>query len=175
MRNFGDDALRVSDTTIPVGLPTAYVLMGVQASGKSTWAGANAGRLGAVVLASDAIRNELAAQGKEAEAEDGDAVFAIFNRRLAELLQEGRNVISDATHARRAWRRAEIDLGRSLAARLIGVWFDVPLEECLLRNTRRAGQAWGDRTVPEDYLRQVAAGFEEPQAGEFDEVWRIGG
>ena len=73
-----------------------YVLIGIQASGKSTWARANAGALQAEVVASDEIRNELEAEGLEAEHE-GDRVFSIFEARVARLLDNGRNVIADAT------------------------------------------------------------------------------
>src|SRR5205814_5331265 len=87
----------------PGGLrPVLYVLVGIQSSGKSTWARANAGSLQAEVVASDEIRNELEAEGLEATHE-GDRVFAIFEARVARLLDAGHSVIADATHARRAW------------------------------------------------------------------------
>lgn len=154
-------------------MPTLYLLLGVQGSGKSTWAKADAGRLNAVVLSSDAIRNELEAQGREMDAKNGDKVFAIFNGRMEQLLQEGKNVISDATHARRIWRQDEIAIARRLGARIVGVWFDVPLEECRRRNASRAGGPWGERAVPDSFVREVARAFAPPQPGEFDEVWRL--
>ena len=73
-----------------------YVLIGIQATGKSTWARANAGALQAEVVASDEIRNELEAQGLAAEHE-GDRVFAIFEARVARLLDESCNVIAART------------------------------------------------------------------------------
>lgn len=154
-------------------MSTAYLLLGVQGSGKSTWAAANADRLQAVVLASDTVRNELAQQGQAVDAYNSDPVFAIFNQRLGEYLQTGRNVISDATHARRAWRQDEIMIGRNAGAHLVGVWFDLPLAVCLTRNAQRTGRTWGNQAVPESYLRQVAAQFEPPTVAEFDEVWRV--
>jgi predicted kinase len=154
-------------------MTTAYLLLGVQGAGKSTWAAANAGRLQAVVLASDTVRNQLAGAGQAVDAYNSDPVFAIFNERLREYLQTGRNVISDATHARRVWRRDEIMIGRSVGAHLVGVWFDLPLAVCLQRNAQRRGEAWGNQAVPEEYLRQVAAQFEPPAGDEFDEVWRV--
>ena len=145
--------------------------MGVQGSGKSYWTAANAGRLGAEVVASDAIRNELEDRGQEAT--DGDRVFAVVNERLAGKLAQGRNVILDGTHARRAWRKDEVATTRRFGATLIGVWFDVPLDVCLQRNASRTGRRWGERAVPEAFLLEVARGFEGPEEGEFDEVWRI--
>jgi predicted kinase len=158
-----------------LGMSVLYVLIGLQGSGKTTWASANAQRLSATVLASDSVRNELVQQGQGAQAQNGDFVFGIFNRRLLELLRSGQNVISDATHARRAWRRDEIMIGRSRGVWVVGVWFDVPLALCLARNASRAGSSWGDQVVPEAYLREVAAQFEAPAVGEFDEIWRLSG
>jgi predicted kinase len=89
---------------------------------------------------------------------------------LEALLSQGRNVIVDATHARRNWRSNEIAIARQHGARLVGVWFDVPLEVCLAHNATRPGGGWGDRQVPESMLRWVWEGFEKPELEEFDEV-----
>jgi predicted kinase len=154
-------------------MPTAYFLIGVQGSGKSTWARANAKRLRAAVLASDAIRNELEAKGIDAT-DEGDRVFAILETRLARYLAQGRNVIVDATHARRLWRKQSLFIARVQGAWTVAVWLDVPLEVCLERNQRKPGsKLWGERVVPENVLRGVAQGFEPPSRGEFDEVWRV--
>ena len=150
-----------------------YLLIGVQGSGKSTWAQANAAKLNAEVLSSDAIRNELESQGRRADAANGDVVFAIFNERLKRLLLDGKNVIADATHARKVWREPAVKTARRLGAKIIGVWFDVPLAVCLQRNAARPGGGWGDRVVPEEFLIEVAKGFEPPEEGEFDEVRKL--
>ena len=152
-------------------MPIVYLLIGLQGSGKSYWANENASRLEAEVISSDAIRNELEAKGEKEI--DNKRVFTIFNRRLDELLRAGRNVILDATHARRAWRVDSLKIARQHGATVVGVWFDVPLAVCRQRNARRQGRLWGERAVPDAFLLSVACGFERPQAGEFDKVWRI--
>ncbi len=154
-------------------MPTVYLLLGAQGSGKSTWAAANAGRLEAAVLASDEVRNELERSGA-GDPNDGDQVFQIVEAELDRRLSLEQNVIVDATHARRKWRRNETAIARRRRARLVGVWFDAPLELCLARNTARPGGGWGDRVVPEELLRWVWEGFEQPEAGEFDELWKMG-
>ena len=154
-------------------MPAVYILLGVQGSGKSTWAQANAAKLSAEVVSSDAIRNELESQGRRADAANGDVVFAIFNARLERMLLDGKDVIADATHARKTWREPAARTARRLGAKIIGVWFDVPLAVCLQRNAARPGGGWGDRVVPEEFLIEVAKGFEKPEEGEFDEVWKI--
>jgi predicted kinase len=153
-------------------MPTVYFLIGVQGSGKTTWARINAERLRAFVLASDDVRNELEAQGMDATSR-GDLVFGIVERRLGQLLDEGKNVIVDATHARIKWREKEVAIARQRGAKMIAVWFDVPLDVCLARNRQRPGGLWGDRVVPKETLLGVARGFEKPILGEFDEIWKV--
>ncbi len=154
-------------------MPTVYFLIGVQGSGKSTWACANADRLGAVILASDEVRNELEAQGIDAT-DQSDRVFAMVEERLGQWVDERKNVIVDATHARIKWREKEVAIARQHGAKVIAVWFVVPLAVCLARNRQKpGGSRWGERMVPEEFLRGVARGFEKPTVGEFDEVWRV--
>lgn len=151
---------------------SVFVLIGAQGSGKSTWACANAERLGAVVVASDDIRNELEARGLEA-AERGDEVFAMLEARVDALLAQGRSVLVDATHARRAWRANVVALAQAHGAHTVAVWFDVPLEAALARNARKSGGPWGQRPVPPAFLTEVWRGLEPPEVGEFDEVIRL--
>lgn len=152
-------------------MPILYLLVGVQGAGKTTWARSNAARLKAEVLSSDAIRNELEALGRKAS--NGDEVFAIFHERLREMLAQGSDVIADATHARRAWRRDALAVARRLGAKIVAVWFEVPLDVCLQRNASRRGGLWGERAVPESFLRDVWRHFERPGGDEVDEVWKV--
>lgn len=147
-----------------------YLLVGVQGAGKTTWAMKNQHQLSAVVVSSDEIRNELEAAGHNAL--DGDKVFDIFSKRVNYALRAGNNVIADATHARRNWRYAAIDIARQHRAVVIVVWFDVPLELALRRNAMRQGARWGERSVPEEEVRVVAEVLEPPLADECDAVWR---
>jgi predicted kinase len=151
---------------------TLFVLIGVQGAGKSTWARANAARLGAVIVASDDIRNELEAAGVDAT-DRSDDVFDLLEERVARLLDEGTSVLVDATHARRDWRKNILAVACERGARRVAIWFDVPLEAALARNARRPGGRWGERPVPEPFLLDVWQGFEPPGEGEFDEVVRL--
>jgi predicted kinase len=163
----------VSDLDSLADRPTLYVLIGLQGSGKSTWARANAARLRAVIVASDEIRNELEAAGIAAEGQ-GDRVFAIVGERAAQLLRAGQNVIVDATHIRRRWRADVLGLARRHGARRVAVWFDLPLETALAGNARKPGGGWGDRPVPEAVVTDLARELEPPGADEFDEVVKVG-
>lgn len=151
-----------------------YVLIGIQGAGKSTWARANAGRLAAAIVASDEIRNELEARGIDAT-HQGDRVFSIFEERVARLLDEGRNVIADATHARRAWRANLLAIARQRGVRKVAVWLNVSLATSRARNARKpGGMQWGDRIVPDEVLTDMWRRFEPPGVAEFDEIWQIG-
>ena len=151
-----------------------YVLIGIQASGKSTWARENAARLGAEIVASDEIRNELDAAGVDAEHE-GDRVFVIFEARVTHWLDAGRTVIADATHARRAWRANVLALARQRGVRTVAVWFQAPLEASRARNARKPGGArWGDRVIKDEVLVDMWQHLDAPGVDEFDEIWKIG-
>ncbi len=152
--------------------PTLYLLIGVQGAGKSTWAAANAARLQAKVVASDAIRNELEAAGQSAAGHDAH-VFAELAVRVGASLAAGHTVIADATHVRRAWRSATLAAARAQAARLLAVWFDVPLAVSLDRNAHRPGGLWGDRVVDADVIRQLWHELEPPGLDEFDEILTV--
>lgn len=159
----------MSDETVPA----VYILIGAQGSGKSTWARANAARLQAEVLASDEVRNELETT-KQGDPEDGDQVFAVVETRLADLLAARRNVIVDATHAVRDWRKNHLAIARRAGARTVAVWFDVPLGVALQQNRRKpGGPLWGDRRVPEPVVRGIHRKLEPPGEDEFDEIWRV--
>ena len=76
----------ITSYQLPITRPhTAYVLIGAQGSGKSTWACANAERLGAVVVASDDIRNELEARGLYRERACSSLyIYCVYELRMSE-------------------------------------------------------------------------------------------
>lgn len=150
-----------------------YVLCGLPGSGKSHWANAYAAQIDAVVVGSDAVRNDFLAQGQNPF--DGDAVFAEVERRARAHLQADRAVILDATHSQRRYRRYAIDLAREFDLLCVGVWFDAPLETALSRNRWRSGDRFGDVAGPDEVIRDLADHFEPPASGEFDRIVRITG
>jgi predicted kinase len=150
-----------------------YVMMGIQGSGKTTWARANAARLEAEIIASDEIRNELEVAGIDAT-DQGDRVFAILEERVARLLEAGRHVIADATHARRAWRANILAIARARGGRIVAVWLQTSLAVCRARNQGKPGGAlWGERVVPDAVLVDMWQRFEPPSLGEFDDIWKV--
>lgn len=141
-----------------------YLLIGPPASGKTTLAHALApllspdGEPPALVLSTDAIRDEIfgdaAVQGPWGEIEQ------LLQQRLLTAVEQGRPVIVDATHARRAWRLA---LTQALAlprpVEWIGWWLFTPLPTCLEWNARRA------RPVPVPVIQEMAAALADSHFG----------
>ena len=152
-------------------MTTLYVLIGLPGSGKSTWAQANAARLGAVVVGSDEVRREFQASGQNPL--NGDAVFAEVEHRARALLHTNQSVILDATHFLRKYRTYTLYLAGDTHARRVAIWFDVPLDICLQRNAQRSNLTFGDEQVPEDVVRGMADLLQPPGQDEFDEVVKV--
>jgi len=152
-------------------MQTVYVLIGAPACGKTHWAVRNASRLGAVILSADVVRDAIRRAGGDPF--DGDRVFAELGRRLKEQMASGASVIVDATHWQRAYRAYAVNAARAAGVRVVGVWFDVPLETCLQRNAGRIGASPGLRREDPETIERICAGLEPPAADEFDDGWRI--
>ncbi|KEF42154.1 MAG: hypothetical protein ER33_07270 [Cyanobium sp. CACIAM 14] len=135
-----------------------HLLIGPPASGKTTLAGVLAQLTGAVVLSTDAVRDEVfgdaAVQGPWRDIE------ALLHQRIRDAVAAGLPVIVDATHARRPWRLA-ITQALTLPAPVewIGWWLFTPLATCLQWNQTRA------RLVPEPVIRELAAALADPVFG----------
>lgn len=158
-------------------MTTLYVLIGLPASGKTTWARQNFSGLHAAVVCSDDIRRDFQADGRDTL--NTDLVFAEMERRARSMLQAGHPVMLDATHFSRTYRRYAIQLAGELHARRVAIWFDLPLSVCLERNARRGDGRCGEVDGPffppsEHDLRDIADMFQPPGSDEFDEVVRIG-
>ena len=158
-------------------MTTLYVLIGLPASGKSSWARENVGRLRAVAVGSDDVRRDFQANGRDTL--NTDLVFAEVERRAHSLLQAGQSVILDATHYNRQYRLYALQLAIEIDVRRVAVWFDLPLSICLERNARRGEHNFDDEDGPfflptEELMRSIADQFQPPGLDEFDEVVRVG-
>jgi predicted kinase len=135
------------------GVPKGYVVLaiGLPGSGKTTWFR----RRGVTPLSSDLLRNILFDDVEEQRYQG--LVFSTLRSLLrARLIARMPLNYVDATnlsiHERRQW----IKMAKSFGYEVQAVFFDVPLEVCLERNSKR------DRSVSEDVMRKMAEKLKPP-------------
>ena len=144
---------------------TVYVLVGLPGSGKSQWLKDR--RI--APISSDALRIILV----DDETHQGihRQVFRTVRFLLHERLKLGRpETYVDATNLTVKDRRPYIVIGHMYNARVVAIWFDVPIEVCKERNRGRT------RVVPEQAIDLLAGRFVVPTIKEgFDAVQRVCG
>ena len=133
--------------------PKGFVVLaiGMPGSGKTTWFG----RRGITPLSSDLLRNILFDDVEEQRYQG--LVFSTLRSLLrARLIAKMPMNYVDATnlsiHERRQW----IKMAKSFGYEVQAVFFDVPLDVCLERNSKR------DRSVSEDVMRKMGDRLKPP-------------
>lgn len=146
-----------------------YVLIGVPGSGKTTYANKvlhaelPVGRstdfaerikdIQVVHISSDNIREEL--YGNEAEQSKNAKVFEAFYKRLKVALEEGKDVVLDATNINRKTRKRifeNVPKGTQVEAHI--VW--AAINTAIYRDSHR------DRVVGKEVILKIAKRFEAP-------------
>lgn len=123
------------------------LMIGVPGAGKTTLA-LKIAEKGWRYINADSIRQEL--YGNAAEQGDKEEVFAIFFKRLEELMHEGVDVIIDNTNLNPKQRKPILERAQQFGYSDVQLWLlDVPLELCLARNKMR------ERIVPEDIVANM--------------------
>lgn len=148
-------------------VPKLYILIGLPASGKSTYAKQLSERNNAVIISSDDIRKEW--YGSADIQKDNNKVFAYIQKSVVENLIEKRDVIYDATNITLNSRsflknyRPLLDIRKNIF--IEGVVFATPFTECCERNLRR------DRVVPSFAMDKMYRRFTPPLINEgFDKI-----
>jgi predicted kinase len=132
-----------------------YVLVGLPASGKSTWLS----RRGVTPLSSDAMR--LLLRDNENDQTIHGTVFAVLRRLLRLRLELGAaESYIDATNLTKRDRRQWIKIADLSGADCVAVYFDVPLAVCLERNAAR------QRVVPVEAMERLAKRLAPPELAE---------
>lgn len=137
-------------------MATLYTMVGLPASGKSTFAEAHKE---CVVVSTDAIREELL--GNAECQERGNEVFAEAHKRVAQALAQGHDVIIDATNVTRKARKQ----WTVHTAHHVAVYVSTDKEECKRRNAQR------QRQVPTDVIDRMSQRLVVPTEDEgFEQV-----
>ena len=118
-----------------MNIPKLILLVGIPGAGKTTYAKnyieQNANTLH---LSSDAIRKEL--YGDEAAQGNPSDVFSLMQKRAIEALNNGQNVIYDATNTTRKDRASIIGICPKFA-RIVAHVIWAPIEACIERDAAR--------------------------------------
>ena len=142
-----------------------FLLVGLPASGKSTFCESFKNSKNTVILSSDLIRKELF--GNEECQKNNQLVFKTLHKRVEEALKNGKDVVYDATSLTKKLRANIVSTFRDDASKIICVYFDVSLKECIKRNKKR------DKKVPIKIMKNMAKRLEEPEMDEgFDYIVR---
>ena len=137
-------------------MATIYTLVGLPASGKSTFTQT---LTNCVVVSSDEIREQLF--GSAEYQNNPKLVFNTARKRIAEALKDGKDVVFDATNINHRARK----LALNFDAYQVAIFFTTSAEECKRRNAQR------ERQVPESAIDRMASRLVAPTLEEgFDEI-----
>lgn len=138
------------------------MLIGLPASGKSTWAKNNTDD-NTVWLSSDNLRielfNDVNCQG------NNNDLFNIMNKRTRDLLISGKNVIYDATNISSKRRIALIKYLKKTKCKYICYYFSKSINDCIYLDEKR------DRSVGVDIINKMYLNLQIPMYHEgWDEI-----
>lgn len=146
--------------------PNLIMTVGVQGSGKSTWAKKFTSENPDVIyLSTDKIWLTI---GPMSDRSIARKVYPILTRHAEAALRKGQSVLLDATFIRKAWRKDYIKLGKQLGAKVIAHVFKADRNTLIERVQHRAAN--GGLDVPVDVIDNYLSQFEQPDEMEFDEI-----
>lgn len=114
-----------------------YLMIGIPGSGKSVLSkkirnkGTNF-----IILSSDDIREELSGTIRF-NASNNQRVFEVLDARLKKSIEDGYDVIVDATNLDEIYRRSYIEIAHSLDAQVFGIVVNTSFVNCLKNNSNR--------------------------------------
>ena len=139
---------------INMDMPKLILLVGVPGSGKTTYSKEYIKtHENTIHLSSDSVRKEL--WGNEAIQGDNNEIFSLMQSRAIEALNNGQNVIYDATNVTRKDRSYIISLcPKFVKIEAHIIW--APIETCIERDTSR------ERTVGKAVIDKMLKRFQPP-------------
>lgn len=139
------------------------LICGLSGSGKSTISKELAEKHNAIILSTDAIREEI--YGNLECQDNPEKIFGILRYRIRKNLENNRNIIVDATNLTVKNRRSIIHYASNYEKTLICYVVNKPYEQCLIDNVNR------EHPVPEYVLEKQYKKFCMPTYEEgFDKI-----
>jgi predicted kinase len=139
------------------------ILVGLPASGKSTFAKEKLANEETIILSSDKLRKELL--GDENCQTNNELVFSTLYARAKEHLLNGKNVVIDATNINIKDRRRTLSHFQGMNIKRIAMVFATPINVCYERDSKR------DRVVGIEIIDKFLHRFELPMKYEgFDNI-----
>ncbi|MEK5036202.1 AAA family ATPase [Paenibacillus sp. FSL R7-0302] len=136
-------------------MPQLHVLVGLPASGKSTFAK----KLKATVISSDKLREELL--GDVNDQNSNELIFNTMYERAEKQLAIGLDVYLDATHISAKVRKRIIERFRKKADKLVAHYFNTPFYPDVVHRNRGR-----ERSVPYSVLTRMRNSLQVPMYSE---------
>ena len=148
-----------------------YVMIGAPGSGKSTFI-SNHLKDGSVWVSRDAIRYSMVSEDEDYFSKESE-VLAQFIKSINEMLspkQPYKYIFADATHLNEKSRKKLLNNLKNKPTKIIGLYFDIPLEIIQKRNAQRTGR----ERVPAQIVAKMYKSMTIPSKKEgFDGVFII--
>lgn len=148
-----------------------WLMSGIPGSGKSTWLANNiTGQKDAIIVSRDAIRFSLLKDGEDYFSHE-DEVIRQFFQDINDGLKQGKTVYVDATHLNWASRCKIIKAIQEPDVNIGVIYFNIPLDVCLKRNSYREGRA----CVPATVIKNMQHSLRDPGMDpyQYSEIKRI--
>lgn len=140
------------------------MMVGLPGSGKSTYAKKLEENYGYIVHSSDELREKLLLDVND-QSQNG-AVFEELHRNIRADLQDGNNVVYDATNLNRKRRRHFLNFIQNVTCTKYCMFLPTPYETCLENNMKR------DRQVPQHTISKMYKSIQIPHHSDgFDSVF----
>ena len=150
---------------------TLYLMSGIPASGKSTYARKLAASNGAVYVSRDEIRFAILKDNEDYFSHE-DEVFDLFIMNIQKTLDSGNDCIADATHLNLMSRLKTLLRLNLTDVRVVLIIMETPIEECLSRNSKRTGRT----RVPDVVVKKMWITYKAPigeELGRYAQILHI--